>query len=268
LKRLGDALSPPEPTLRASVVVPARDEEDLISSCLQSLAAQQDVSPDEYEVLLVLDACSDATEERALAVRRVIPSLRLYLLDGPGRGSGHARRVGMDAASQRLHALERPDALICCTDADTVVAPDWLSAQLDAAARGARAIGGRISLLDDGTVSRSLVSWHEERGRRKHQQFLARGDDPTTTQHWQFSGASISLTADTYRRVGGIKPLRALEDEHLERVLLDHDVRIHRLSSVRVVTSPRTQGRALRGLAHDLALASRSLDDVSANGHG
>lgn len=243
------------------MVVPARNEEDLISACLLSLAEQEGVRSDEYEVLVVLDACTDATALKALAVRESHPHLRLHLLEGPGEGSGHARRVGMETAARRLHALGRPEALICCTDADTVVAPDWLSAQLEAAARGARAIGGRIVLLDDGTVRRELLRWHEEQGRRRLRRLLEAAHDPETTEHWQFSGASISLTAGTYRRIGGLRPLPNLEDEHLERTLLEHGIPIHRLSSVRVATSPRTRGRATRGLAHDLARAARSLGE-------
>ena len=49
------------PALRVCVVVPARNEEELISSCLRSLAEQVGVSYEEYEVLLVLDDCTDST---------------------------------------------------------------------------------------------------------------------------------------------------------------------------------------------------------------
>ncbi|MCA1716279.1 MAG: glycosyltransferase family 2 protein [Actinobacteria bacterium] len=130
-------LPPPHPTLRVSVVVPARNEEALIGSCLTTLAQQEGVSAEGYEVLLVLDRCTDRTEERALEVAAQHPDLRLYLLEGPGRGSGHARRVGMEEAYARLLSLERPTGLIASTDADTVVAPDWLAAQLEASAQPA-----------------------------------------------------------------------------------------------------------------------------------
>ena len=95
-------LSPPNPALRACVVVPARDEEDLIASCLQALATQEHVAHHAYEVFLILDRCTDETEERAREIGRVHPSLKLHFLDGPGEGSGPARRVGMDAACARL----------------------------------------------------------------------------------------------------------------------------------------------------------------------
>lgn len=249
----------PDTALRICVVVPARDEEDLIVGCLRALAMQERISPGEYEVLLVLDRCDDDTEARAREFARQNPSLRLHFLDGPGEGSGHARRVGMDAAGERLLGLGRPDGLIASTDADTVVAPDWLAAQLEAASRGSRAIGGRIQLLDDGTLPEDIIRWHSERGRRRREKLLALPDNTGTTEHWQFSGASMSLTAETYQEVGGLEPVTALEDEALEGVLRRRGIPIDRLISVKVTTSARLVGRAERGLAHDLAEVAAKL---------
>ena len=44
-------------------------------------------------------------------------------------------------------------------------------------------------------------------------------------EHHHFAGASMSLTAAAYRRLGGIEPLEALEDEALERALRAHGLR-------------------------------------------
>ena len=256
-------LPPPDQALRICVVVPARNEEELIGSCLRALAEQEGVSCEEYEVLLVLDGCTDGTEARAKEVAASYPSLQLHLLDGPGKGSGHARRVGMEAACDRLYAVGRPHALISSTDADTVVAQDWISAQLDAAERGARAIGGRIELGDDGTVPEALLEWHLARGYSRHRKLLSEPVPSGKTEHWQFSGASMTLTAAVYREVGGLEPGEALEDEQLEDALRRHGVPIERLLSVRVVTSARLVGRAGQGLAHDLSAAARYLNVVN-----
>jgi hypothetical protein len=132
-----------------------------------------------------------------------------------------------------------------------LVAPDWLAAQLRAASKGARAIGGRIELADDGSLPEHVRRRHSEEGRRRHKHLPC--DPAGEAQHWQFSGASMTLTATVYKQVGGLEPLTALEDEHLEEVLRHHDVPIHRLLSVRVTTSPRLVGRATRGLSNDLA---------------
>ena len=252
-------LPPPDPALRACVVLPARNEEALVGASLAALAVQEHLPPAHYEVLLVLDQCTDATRDRAMEVADEHPRLRLHFLDGPGLGSGHARRAGMEAACERLMGIGRPEGLIASTDADTVVAPDWLSVQLAAAERGARAIGGRIE-LDERWLPQAVVRWHTERGRKRHQKILSDPDRLGTAEHWQFSGASLALTAETYAQVGGIEPRATLEDEGLEQVLCGQNIPIERLLSVRATTSSRLKGRASQGLAHDLAAAAARLN--------
>ncbi|MGB3633676.1 MAG: glycosyltransferase, partial [Rubrobacteraceae bacterium] len=214
-------LSPPEKNLQVSVVVPAHNEEELVGACLEALAAQESIAPDEYEVILVLDNCTDNTELRAREVSDVHPRLRLHFLEGTVEGAGHARRVGMDLACKRLLNVGRPSCLIASTDADTIVAPDWLSTQLAHAARGARAIGGRIELTEEKSLPENVALWRHNQGNNRHQDLLAEHGDTNTSvmEHWQFSGASMSLTAAVYMEIGGLEPLSALEDEYLERVL-------------------------------------------------
>jgi hypothetical protein len=72
----------------------------------------------------------------------------------------------------------------------------------------------------------------------------------------------MALTAAVYRKVGGMEPRDALEDEQLEHALRRHSVPIERLLSVRVATSARLVGRAGQGLAHDLSAAAQSLNVV------
>ena len=50
--------------LASIVVIPARDEEDQIAGCVAALGAQT-VPRDQFEVIVVLDACSDRTAEVA-----------------------------------------------------------------------------------------------------------------------------------------------------------------------------------------------------------
>ena len=73
--------------LRAVVCVPARDEEALIGHCMRALASQRGVARDAYEVILVLDGCTDATRERALEAGG---DLRLHVVERPPLGVGAA----------------------------------------------------------------------------------------------------------------------------------------------------------------------------------
>jgi glucosyl-3-phosphoglycerate synthase len=246
----------PDPGLLAVVVVPARDEAVRIASCLLALAHQHRVAPDTYEVIVVLDGCRDRTAD---AVREVVAresALRVRTVElASSQGVGRARRHGMDLACQRLLALGRGDGLIASTDADSVVADDWLACQLALARRGARAIGGHIELHPEEASKlavRALLE-RERRGSERMQAVLLATSQETVAEHHQFSGASLALTADTYRRCGGLPIRAALEDEALEHELQTRGVPIHRSRSVRVRTSARTDGRAPRGLARDLA---------------
>jgi glucosyl-3-phosphoglycerate synthase len=247
------AFGPPAAGLRAIVVVPARDEEERVGACLDALATQVEIDPAAYEAIVVLDACGDGTEHQVELARRRWPQLRLLTLPGPGRGAGPARAIGMDVACARLESVGRADGLLATTDADSVVAPDWIARQLEAIAAGAEAIGGEI-LLDAGeaeylpsAVIRGRDADLVERTR------LAQSRGPA--EHAHFAGASIGLTPGAYRRAGGMGWLAALEDQELEDRLVAAGVAIHRPRPVRVTTSARTDGRAERGLALDLALA-------------
>jgi glucosyl-3-phosphoglycerate synthase len=227
--------------LRAVVCVPARDEEELIGRCMRALAAQRGVARDAYEVILVLDGCRDATRERAL---EAAGDLRLRVVERPPLGVGAARRLGMDLACERLLRAGEPEGLVATTDADSEVEPGWLAALLEAAGGGARAIGGEVVVegLGHGVALRRAA------------RLATRLRALPGAAHPHFSGASIAVTAATYRRVGGLEPHAALEDEAFARALGRARIPIARIAGARVRTSPRPAGRAFRGLARDLAL--------------
>ena len=82
--------------LASIVVIPARDEEDQIPGCMSALGAQT-VPREEFEVIVVVDACSDRTAEvaRPRSERAVATALAARRArDGAGRGpaSRHGSR--------------------------------------------------------------------------------------------------------------------------------------------------------------------------------
>ena len=238
--------------LGSIVVIPARDEERRIASCLEALAAQT-VPRGAFETIVVLDDCRDDTGG---VVRRVSAALGLAVqtIAGPGRGAGAARRAGMDAACARLLSAALPHGLIACTDADSRPAIDWLERQLAHVAAGAGAIAGLVE-LDPGealTLQPGVRARRErDAGARLRQ---VRTTEPDAAHH-HFAGASMGVTASTYREVGGIEPLSALEDAGFAQRLGQHGIPVLRASDVRVLTSARADGRVPRGLSVDLAVS-------------
>lgn len=249
--------------LRAVVVVPARDEEERIGACLRALSGQAGL----VAVVLVLDGCADGTERVARATAAAT-GLPLELVEGPARGVGFARGLGMAVAAKRLR--EEPAGVlrvIASTDADSVVAPDWLARTRAAlASDGAAAVGGRIVLdpLEAALVPREVLAAREAEAARR---LIAVRRHAPAAGHHQFSGASLALTLAAYDAVGGLPATPTLEDEALERALRAAGVPITYAADVRVTTSARTAGHAPRGLAQALRTASwRAAQDVEASG--
>jgi glycosyltransferase involved in cell wall biosynthesis len=255
----------PGESVRAVVVVPAHDEEERIGRCLAALASQVEVAAEEFEVIVVLDACEDATAAEVGAVRssldgpcqpsdeRAVGGPEIHAVPGPGQGAGPARATGMDIGCARLESLGRHGGLLASTDADSVVAPDWIARQLEAVAAGAEAIGGEVVLDPDeaAALPPGLLADREAQLVARTREAAARGP----AEHAHFSGASLGVTPDAYRRAGGMAWMAALEDQELEDRLVAAGVTLHRLRPVSVVTAARTEGRAERGLARDLELA-------------
>ena len=234
------------------VVVPARDEQDRIGACLEALAAQT-VGLSAFETILVADGCQDRTEPVARETAERL-GLSLTILQGPGAGSGPARGLGMDVAAERLRSRGLPRGLIATTDADSEPAPDWLERQLAHLERGADVIAGAIELAAEATELPVAVL---DRRRRDAAARMAEitATDPGAAHH-HFAGASLGVSADVYRRVGGIDATPALEDEAFAGTLARHRIPILRPADVRVRTAVRTDGRAARGLSVDLAVST------------
>jgi glycosyltransferase involved in cell wall biosynthesis len=234
------------------VVVPARDEEARIAACIEALAAQT-TGVDAFEVIVVADACGDRTEAvaRAVADRH---GVALSVLAGAGTGTGPARRLGMDAAAARLAEIGRPDGLIATTDADSVPAADWLERQIAHVRAGAQVIAGMIELdvADASGLPDSVLVRRRADAAQRMAAVLGQDD---RAAHHHFAGASLGITVDTYRAVGGLEATPALEDEVFAQRLTAHGVPILRPADVVVETAARTDGRAQRGLAVDLAVS-------------
>jgi glycosyltransferase involved in cell wall biosynthesis len=235
------------------VVIPAHDEAHTIVACLTALA-HQTVGREAFEAILVADACTDGTEAVARSTAQRL-GLVLTVLPGPGAGSGPARRLGMDAAADRLEVLGCGDGLIATTDADSTPSEDWLDRQLAHLARGATVVAGLIELFPE-DLARLPDAVRRRRERDARRRLSDVSEREPEAEHHHFAGASLGVTAETYRRVGGLDGCTALEDEAFGAKLARHGIPVARAADVRVLTSARTDGRARRGLSVDLAVST------------
>ena len=114
---------------RVAVIVPARDEADVIARCLSGLLAQ-DYPPERMSIILVDDGSRDGTARIADETAGADPRFRLV----PGRplpddwtGKSHACAQGAVAAGE-------PDYL-CFVDADTAARPSLIRSAVSHALR-------------------------------------------------------------------------------------------------------------------------------------
>jgi peptidoglycan-N-acetylglucosamine deacetylase len=92
-----------------SIVIPAYNEENYISQCLESLKSQD--YPGEYEIIVVDNASTDKTAE-------VAEESGAKVIFCPEKGVFYARQAGAEAASGEI---------IIQADADTIYPEDWLA---------------------------------------------------------------------------------------------------------------------------------------------
>ena len=255
---------------RAIVAIPARDEAERLAGCIHALVGQTDVaglplSGEAFGVLVLANNCSDDSAGVARAAARGAPfEMRVVETRLPSEIShaGGARRAAMDNAAAWLGETSATDGVILTTDADSRVAADWVSANLSAVSHGADAVLGQISLDEEGDW---LPAALHARGRLEavYEDLLTEISarlDPQIGNPWPhhstISGASLAVTVDAYRRVGGLPCVPLGEDKALVAALRRIDARIRYSSEVRVITSGRTSGRAPGGVADTLRLRS------------
>ena len=166
--------------------------------------------------------------------------------------AGGARRRAMQWAAAR--AGDR--GILLTTDADGVVAPDWLEVNLSAIQGGAEAVAGR-ALLDSIDEQRLPLALREADATEcQYATLLDEIDfrlDPNPLdplpRHDEHSGASIAVTTEAYLRAGGMPRVESGEDREFFIELRRVDARIRHADDAIVTVSGRTEGRAVGGMA-------------------
>jgi cellulose synthase/poly-beta-1,6-N-acetylglucosamine synthase-like glycosyltransferase len=125
---------------RVAVLVPAHDEERDIADAVSALLAA-DFPGDRLAVHVVADHCSDATADVARAAGATVHE---RTTGRPGKSG--ALRLGLEAVA----TAEPPIDVVAIVDADTLVAPGFVRAVVDALAGDAGAVQGHYGVRDPG----------------------------------------------------------------------------------------------------------------------
>ena len=250
------------------MVIPVRNEQQTLRKTLTALCSQQ-ASPstfipyDEYEVIVLLNNCTDASLAVARQFQREHPPFRLHLVErelAPHIAHvGTARGMLMDEASRRFLQAGKPRGVIASTDGDTVVAPDWLYQMLQAMDNGCDAVGGTISIAkheQEKLKAGTRAAYLYDRGYQHLVAHLEALLDPVPHDPWprhnQHFGASLACTVASYLKAGKMPRVPQLEDVALVEALERVDARIRHSPQVRVTTSARLRGRVEVGLSWQL----------------
>jgi len=211
------------------VVIPAHNEETGIAATLASVAraaAHPGLEGEDVVVVVVLDACTDRTEE-------IARSFAVQIARVDERNVGRARRRGVD------EAIARGARWLAFTDADTEVAPDWLVQQL---ALGADVVCGTVGA--DWSVLGELEHFMRAHWARTYTD----ADD-----HRHVHGANLGVSTQAYLAAGGFAPLACSEDVALVDALVRTGANVVWSAAPRVTTSARLNARAEGGFGDTLA---------------
>lgn len=255
-------MTPPVPVTTA-IIVPARNEAERIGECLRSMAVQ-DVRG--LCIVLVANNCVDDT---VAVARRVAGSVGLHIdiLDcalPESAGVGTARRLGCTRA-----LATHPDlAALLTTDADCMVAPDWVARNLHHLHHAAAVCGLVEPMAAELSVLRDIDVRPAEMEARYEQLVIALyrhfrpGPCGLDGDHGAAAGASLAIRKAAYLAVGCFADIATGEDRDLVRRLKQAGHGVWHGGDVRVEASCRLHGRARGGMAQALQARAARTDYV------
>ena len=193
---------------KISIIIPTRDQLDLLSRCIDSL---QKTSYENYEVIIV-DNDSEAEETRQYLAKT---HLRVVRFRGP-----------FNFSAMNNYAVEQTDSpwLLFLNNDVEVIEPDWLSAMAEHVQRPqVGAVGARLLYADDTIQHAGVVlgvggmADHAFRGFPADNPGVAR-QLQITRNYSAVTGACLLTRRDLFRQVGGF------DEEHLPVSFSDVDL--------------------------------------------
>ena len=173
---------------------------------------------------MVLDSCTDET-------RALVTGAGIDYISCEYRCVGRVRDLGI------RQAITKDATWIACTDADSIVLPDWLTQQLTH-------ITQQPTDMICGVVS--VDSW-THLTQQTQDAYVAHYQDRMGHRH--IHGANLSFSTAAYLSVGGFAHMPCHEDVDLVNRFENQGYDIIWSNQVRVQTSSRLQARASDGFA-------------------
>jgi glycosyltransferase involved in cell wall biosynthesis len=222
-----------------AVVIPARDEQELLPRCLRSVQnARRMLPPDvSSDLIVVADQSTDGTFQ----VARELIEQDGTVVETQVGCVGAARALGAQRALERYAGVPNR-CWLANTDADCQVPATWLLDQIAFANSEIAAVAGIID-VDSFFEHETFVP------ARFRRSYLVHADGT----HPHVHGANLGVRADAYLQSGGWRDLSTAEDHDLwQRLQIGRHKRISD-SRLCVLTSGRRTGRAPFGFAGALA---------------
>ncbi len=204
-----------------AVIISAHNDEARLPACLRAVreaSRRRRLGGEAVLRLVVLDACTDGSA--AIAREGGAHTLSLQVCN-----------IGAARAQGAQWAIERGARWLAFTDADSVVAPDWLSVQL---ALEADVVCGTLGVRDWGQDG--------ERIRRHYEAHYTDADG-----HRHVHGANLGVSAEAYRLAGGCHPMACSDDVALVCALQACGATIAWSAAPRVATSAQRLFKAPSG---------------------
>ncbi len=222
----------PVAVTEVTVVVPAHNEADTVAACVRSVdAAAGQVAPVPVRLVVVADACTDATPDIVRSLR--LTTVRLEVREVSFRRVGAVRHAGFADAARGTGSW------YATTDADSFVPDRWLRTQLESA---------EVHDLFVGTVD--VQDWS---GRPLGLATTYAALYHPMAPHRHIHATNLGVRAATYWRAGGFPDVLAHEDLALVTACEAKAAAIDWSVSAPVVTSARRSERTPTGFSDYLS---------------
>lgn len=214
--------------IRVSIIIPTKNEELRIHSCLQALANQK--TNYTFEIIIVDTNSTDNTV-------KIAKQFTKHIIHEPTPGRNIARRTGSEAAK---------GSIICFTEADCIVPQNWIQTIVETFQQQPDAVGvvGRYMFIHSSSFNEILRSI-----------FMPLADYYFRLMHGHFAfrASNCAITKKALTAIGGVS-LKAREYDDVELSMRAAGIgRIHYLPKFLVQTEDRRiNGRLLQYLYESL----------------